>query len=92
MLQVHKGYLTILEQNSQVMPSADGEAAMEDVDAAYSTQDSQKAWRGRTLAALGAFLRSHYMHVAAVAPQIEQQLGDEIADDAKHVVMRNLVF
>ena len=74
------------------MLSADGEAAMEDVDAAYSVQDSQKAWRGRTLAALGAFLRSHYMHVADVAPQIEQQLGNGAADDAKHVVMRNLVF
>lgn len=91
-MQVHKGYLTILEQSSQAIPSADGEAAMEEDDVAYSAQDSQKAWRARTLAALGAFLRSHYIHVAAVAPMIEQQLGDGIPDDAKHVVMRNLVF
>ena len=91
-LQVHKGFLTILEQGSQAAPSADGEAAMEDDDTAYSAQDSQKAWRSRTLAALGAFLRSHYLHVAAVAVQIEQQLGDGSADDVKQVVMKNVVL
>ena len=91
-LQVHKGFLTILEQSSQAAPPADGEAAMEDNDAAYSSQDSQKAWHGRTLAALGAFLRSHYLHVACVATQIEQQLGDVTADDVKQVVIRNVVL
>lgn len=91
-LQVHQGFLTILEQSSQAAPSADGEAAMDDDDAAYSSQNSFKAWRSRTLAALGAFLRSHYLHVAPVAAQIEQQLGDGTADDVKQVIMKNVVL
>lgn len=91
-LQVLTGFLTILEQSSQAAPFADGEAAMEDDDAEYSPQDSQKAWRSRTLAALGAFLRSHYLHAASVAAQIEQQLGDGTADDVKQVVMQNIVL
>lgn len=91
-LQVHQGYLSVLKQSSQAAAPADGEAAMEGDDAACSAQDSQKAWRSRTLAALGAFLRSHYMHAASVTAQIEQQLGAGVADDVMQVVTRNLVL
>ena len=93
-LQVHKGYLSILKQSGQSAPdlATNGEDAMEEDDSAYSAQDSKKAWRSRTLAALGAFLRSHYMHVAPVAPQIEQLLGDGIAEDIKQVVLKNLIL
>ena len=65
---------------------------MEEDDSAYSAEDSQKAWRSRTLAALGGFLRSQYVHVALVAPQIEQQLGDGIAEDIRQVVLKNLIL
>lgn len=89
---MYKGYLSILDQGSQVASAANGVAAMEEDDADISTEDSQQAWRTRTLAALGAFLRSHYMHVASVAVQIEQQLDDGVAEDVKSVVRRNMLL
>ncbi|KAL3143241.1 hypothetical protein ABBQ38_002092 [Trebouxia sp. C0009 RCD-2024] len=91
-LQVYKGYMSILEQSSQAASATDGVSAMEEDDGSSSAQDSQKAWRNRTLAALGAFLRTYYMHVASVAAQIEQQLEEGVAEDVKHVVQRNLIL
>lgn len=91
-LQVYKGYLSILQQSSQAALATDGVSAMEEDDASNSAQDNQKAWRHRTLAALGAFLRTYYKHVASVASQIEQQLDQGVAEDVKHVVQRNLVL
>ena len=90
-LQVYKGYLSILEQGSQVASATNGVSAMEEDDAGNSAEESQKAWRRRTRAALGAFLRTHYMHVPPVATQIEQQL-EEVAEDVKFVVHRNLIL
>lgn len=84
--------MSILEQSSQAASATDGVSAMEEDDGSSSAQDSQKAWRNRTLAALGAFLRTYYMHVASVAAQIEQQLEEGVAEDVKHVVQRNLIL
>ena len=91
-MQVHQGYLSILEQHAQTSSDApeNGQAAMDEGYSPYSAVDSQKAWRKRTLAALGAFLRSHYLHVARVAEQIEQQLSEGVSEDIKHVVLTNL--
>ncbi|KAA6419508.1 MAG: hypothetical protein FRX49_10606, partial [Trebouxia sp. A1-2] len=71
MLQVYQGYLSLLADASLDGSAADDNAPMED-NPVYSAQDSQKAWRKRTLAALGAFLRKHYLSIAHVASEIEQ--------------------
>ena len=64
---------------------------MEENDTVYSAQESQKAWRRRTLGALGAFLRRQYMHVAPVASQIEQGVAEEgVSPDVQQTVLRNL--
>ena len=94
-VQVYRGYLSLLAEASPPEASAaDGDTAMEedvtDNSAAYSLQDSRMAWRRRTLAALGAFLRRHYMNVAPVASQIEQEVTEGTSSDVKEVVMRNL--
>ncbi len=69
--------------------AADYDAPMEE-NPVYSAQDSQKAWRMRTLAALGAFLRKHYLSIAHVASEIEQGVTEGVSSDIKETVLRNL--
>lgn len=97
-LQVFRGYLSLLAEANQTPPdaaAANGDAAMDEQDTAenapvYSPQESRKAWHTRTLAALGAFLRKHYIDIAAVTSQIEQEAADGVSPDVEEVVLRNL--
>ena len=86
---MYQGYLSLLADASLDGSAADNDAAMED-NPVYSAQDSQKAWRTRTLAALGAFLRKHYLSIAHVASEIEQDVTEGVSSDTKEIVLRNL--
>lgn len=86
---MYQGYLSLLADASLDGSAADDNAPMED-NPVYSAQDSQKAWRKRTLAALGAFLRKHYLSIAHVASEIEQGVTDGVSSDIKETVLRNL--
>ncbi len=88
-LQVYQGYLSLLADASLDGSAADNDVPMED-NIVYSVQDSQKAWRTRTLAALGAFLRKHYLSIAHVASEIEQGVTEGVSSDIKETVLRNL--
>lgn len=87
---MYQGYLSLLAEASADGSAVNGDALMEEHDNAYSAQDSRKAWYKRTLAALGAFLRKHYMSVAAVAVQIEQGVTEGVSADVKEVVMKSV--
>lgn len=93
MLQVYQGYLSLLAEASlsAAQPAAaDGAVPMEEEDSNHAQQqDSQSAWRKRTLAALGAFLRRQYVPLAPIAPQI-QQIAQGLLPDVKDVVLRHL--
>ncbi len=86
---MYQGYLLLLAGATLDGSAADNDASMED-NPSYSAQDSQKAWRTRTLAALGAFLRKHYLSIAYVASQIEQGVTEGVSSEIKETVLRNL--
>ena len=85
---MYQGYLSLLADASLDGSAADNDAPMD--NAVYSAQDSQKAWRTRTLAALGAFLCKHYLSIAHVASEIEQGVTEGVSSDVKEIVLRNL--
>lgn len=63
---------------------------MDEADVPNAYTDSFQAWHKRTLAAFTAFLRSHSVVIAPLAPQIQDLLGTNVSDDVQKVVSRHL--
>ena len=69
---------------------------MQEVDApvepvkAVDPVASYQAWHKRTLAGLGAFLRSHYIVIAPLAAEVQQLVPEDAPDAIKAVLLQNL--